>query len=237
MEDDLIASLTRQVQEEVIENYLNERRLIDLQLEELSEKAQKVRKGAKKTGKRITRIGYLLLDDFFRKKWANLVNLPENTYWYGCLMEEFSQDVRFIRVTALTNKGKFKKLLQEAYKRLVHRMAEYMETYNEFCKDCEAVNLNIKQFHSNYDLLTIVRFLKSLDVCGIERKKILGENFSPDELMSIDKKLYFKPVKIESWDLPIPLTLPEPMLVERELERLANEVYNTYGNRLKTIVR
>ncbi len=237
MEDDIIASLTRQVQEEVIENYLNERRLIDLQVEELSEKAENVKKKARKTGKRITRIGYLLVDDSFRKELADMIKIPQDTYWYDCLVNEFSHDVRFIRVTALTHRGKFKKLFHEAYRRLTTRMEEYRKIYEDFCSDCRAVNINIKQFHANYDILTIIRFLKSMDVCGIERKKILGENFSPDELMSIDEKLYFKPVKVESWNLPLPLPLPDHSLIEGKLDNLASRVYDRYGSELKAIVR
>ncbi len=237
MEDDIIASLTRQVQEEVIENYLNERKLIDFQVEELSEKAKEVKKKARKTGKRITRVGYLLVDDSFRKEWADLARIPQDTYWYDCLINEFSHDVRFIKVTALTHRGKFKKLFHEAYKRLITRMGEYQKIYEDFCSDCRAVNLNIKQFHANYDILTIIRFLKSMDVYGLERKKILGENFSPDELMSIDEKLYFKPVKVESWDLPSPLQLPDHTLIEGKLDNLANKVYDRYGSKLKTIVK
>ncbi|SFM48069.1 hypothetical protein [Thermodesulforhabdus norvegica] len=236
MEDDLISCLTRQVQEEVIENYLNERKLIDLQLEELGELGQKTYKKALKTGKRFTRIGYLLVDDAFRKEWSDLVRLGKDSFWFRCLTDEFKNDVRFIRVTALTHKGKFKKLFHEAYRRLLARVKEYKEAYENLKKECDAVNLNIKKFHSNYDLLTILQFLKSMDVCGIERKKFLGENFSPDELMSVDEKLYFKPVKFEKWSLPEPPELPPHPLIERRLDDLANQVYERYGNQLKSVI-
>lgn len=236
MEDDLISCLTRQVQEEVIENYLNERKLIDLQLEELNELGEKTYKRAVKTGKRFTRIGYLLVDDEFRKNWSNLVHLAEDSFWFRCLTEEFKNDVRFIKVTALTHRGRFKKLFHEAYRRLLARVGEYRKAYEDFKKECDAVNLNIKKFHSNYDLLTILQFLKSMDVCGVERKKFLGENFSPEELMSVDEKLYFKPVKFEKWNLPQPPELPPHSLIERPLDELANRVYDRYGNRLRTLI-
>ncbi|MBW1974452.1 MAG: hypothetical protein JRI45_02625 [Deltaproteobacteria bacterium] len=237
LEDDLIASLTQQVQEEVIENYLHERRLIDLQLEELEEMARLTLKKARKAGKRFTRMGYLLIDDSFRNDWAEMVGIQLGSYWFDCLTREFQHDVRFIKVTALTNKGKFKKLFFEAYKRLVNRMDEYRSGYEEFRKECDAVNINIKQFHNNYDVLTIIRFLKSMDVCGLERKKILGENFSPEELMSIDKKLYFKPVQFESWKLPEPAKLPAPKYIEHRLDDLAQRIYQQYGNQIKGIIR
>ena len=41
-EDDLLTCLTRQVKEDVIENYLTERRLVELQIEELESTARNV---------------------------------------------------------------------------------------------------------------------------------------------------------------------------------------------------
>lgn len=236
MEDDLILSLTKQVQEEVIENYINERKIVDIQLEELRDLAEQLHKKARKTGKRFTRIGYLLVDDDFRNKWSHIVGLDINSYWYRCLTEAFGNDVRFIRVVALTHKGKFKKLFHEAYRRLLIRIDEYSQAYEDFKKECDAVNINIKKFHNNYDLLTILRFLKSMDIYGIELKKFLGENFSPDELMSVEEKLCFKPIKFEKWELPPPPKLPPHGLIERQLDILASQIYNQYGPQLRMMI-
>ena len=51
MEDDLVASLTRRVKEEVIENYLLERRLIELQIERLNMQAEETRRLAWTVGR------------------------------------------------------------------------------------------------------------------------------------------------------------------------------------------
>ncbi|MCX7823761.1 MAG: hypothetical protein N2260_10025 [Syntrophobacterales bacterium] len=237
MEDDLILSLTRQVQEEIVENYLRERRLIDLQLEELDELGVKTLKKAQKTCHRFSRIGYLLVDNEFRNRWRIMVGISEDSYWCGCLTEEFRHNTRFITVTALTHKGRFKRLVHEAYKRLIERMAEYRKLYETLQQQIRAVNLNIETFHRNFDLLTIIQFLKSMDVVELERKKFLGGNFSPEELTSIDKAMYFKPAKIERWNPPSPFDLPSHELIERQLDHLASEVYTRYGWHLRTIVK
>lgn len=237
MEDDLILSLTRQVQEEVVENYLRERRLIDLQLEEIEELAQKTLKKAAKTGRRFSRIGYLLIDDEFRERWRVMVGLPQESYWYCWLTEEFKHNTRFITVTALTHKGRFKRLVHEAYKRLVERMEEYRKLYEHLCQEINAVNLNIQTFHRNFDLLSIIQFLKSMDVVELERKKFLGGNFSPEELTSIDKAMYFKPVRLEQWNPPPPFDLPAHTTIEKKLDQLASDVYAKYGWRLREIVK
>ncbi len=237
MEDDIITCLTRQVQEDVIENYLRERRLIDEQLDYLEELAQKTLKKARKTGSRLSRIGYLMVDDHFRDKWAEIVRLPKESYWYQALTEQFKGNARFIQVTALTHKGRFKKLVHEAYRRLVQRMDEYKKLYEDLKKEIEAVNLNIKAFHRNFDILAIIQFLKSLDVCTLERKKFLGENFTPEELMEIDKSLYFKPASLSKWNIPEPFELPLHEHIERPLDQLISQVYERYGWHLKKIVK
>lgn len=237
MEDDLILSLTRQVQEEVVENYLRERRLIDLQLEELDELALKTLKKAEKTCRRFSRIGYLLVDNEFRSRWMAMVGISENSYWHCCLTEEFRYNTRFITVTALTHKGRFKRLVHEAYKRLVQRMEEYKKLYETLHNEINAVNLNIQTFHRNFDILSIIQFLRSMDVAELERKKFLGENFTPEELMSIDKAMYFKPARIEKWNPPPPLTLPAHSVIESKLDHLASDVYARYGPRIRDMVK
>lgn len=237
MEDDLILSLTRQVQEEIVENYLRERRLIDFQLEELEELGRETLKKAEKTCRRFSRMGYLLVDDEFRNRWRLMVGIPEESYWYCCLTEEFKHNTRFITITALTHKGRFKRLVHEAYKRLVDRMSEYRSLYENLQKEINAVNLNIQTFHRNFDILTIIQFLKSMDVVEIERKKFLGGNFSPEELTSIDKAMYFKPVKLEQWNPPPPVDLPPHKTIEKQIDHLASDVYSRYGWHLRSIVK
>lgn len=237
MEDDLILSLTRQVQEEVVENYLRERRLIDLQFEELDELGLKTLKKAEKTCRRFSRMGYLLVDDEFRNRWKDMAGIPEGSYWYCCLTEEFRHNTRFITVTALTHKGRFKRLVHEAYKRLVERMAEYKKLFETLQQEIAAVNLNIQTFHRNFDILTIIQFLKSMDVVELEKKKFLGGNFSPEELTSIDQAMYFKPAKLERWNPPPPLDLPSHELIEKQIDHLASDVYSRYGWHLKSVIK
>jgi hypothetical protein len=116
-------------------------------------------------------------------------------------------------------------------------MEEYKQIYENFCQEIKAVNLNIETFHRNFDLLTIIQFLKSMDVIELERKKFLGGNFSPEELTSIDQAMYFKPVRIEKWNPPPPFNLPAHDVIDKKLDQLASDVYARYGWRLKSIVK
>jgi hypothetical protein len=76
-----------------------------------------------------------------------------------------------------------------------------------------------------------------MDVVELERKKFLGGNFSPEELTSIDKAMYFKPVRLEQWNPPPPFDLPAHTTIEKKLDQLASDVYAKYGWRLREIVK
>jgi len=233
MEDDLIYSLTRQVKEEVIENYLSERRIVGLQIEEIEARTEDARFQALKTGRRLSRMAYLMIHPGMLGRLTDLLHIPPSSFWNDCLEKKFSHGIRVIRVKALTDKGKFRKLLLEAYSRLYHWMEKYRKTHEDLSAECRAVNININKFQKNFDLLTILNFLKSLDQATLERKHYLGENFTAEELTSIDQKLYLRPINFEKLGIPVPLTLPKPERVEEALSNLAHDIYQKYHRDIK----
>jgi hypothetical protein len=228
MDEDLISSLTRQIREDVIQNYLTERRLIRLQIEDLETQAEGTRTQARRTGRRLNRLVHLMIHPEMVKKLHVLLGVPQSSFWNDCSQEEFSRGVRFIRVRALTDKGKFRKLVSEAYHRLHYRMERYREAFEELDGHCRAVNNNIKQFQQNFDVLSMLSFLKGLDTGSLEKKHFLGENFTPEELASVDQTLYIRAIRFEDLQVPAPLPLPRPEAVEFSLTELANEVYGKY---------
>jgi len=236
MEDDLISSLTRQVKEEVIENYLTERRIVGLQIEDIEAQAEEARFQALKTGRRLSRLAYLMVQPEMLKKLLDLLNISSPSFWNDCLEKKFSRGIRLIRVRALTDKGKFRKLLLEAYNRLYRWMENYRKVYEELNAECRAVNMNIDKFQKNFDLLTILNFLKSLDPTALERKHYLGENFTAEELSSVDRTLYLHPIRFENLEVPAPPALPEPEAIESALSDLANEIYRRYQDQIKGIM-
>ena len=116
--DDFLESLTHQVREEVVENYFNQRRLIEEQINLFREQACETADLGRKCKHRIYRV-YKLLNkreciDRFRKL-------------FGLESPEFARDhlgfasfhgLRFIPIRALTAKGRYKKLLYTACVRL-----------------------------------------------------------------------------------------------------------------------
>lgn len=228
MEDDLICSLTRQVKEEVIENYLTERCIVGLQIEDIQKQADDLKVLASKTGVRLSRLVYLMIHPDMTQKLLRLLKIPPDSPWMPFGDREFNRGARFIRVRAFTDKGKFKKLVWEAYERFHTWMGDYRKAHANLMEECKAVNTNISKFQKNFDLLTILNFLKSMDTSELERKQYLGGNFTADEMASIDQKLYLPPIMFERFGIPEPLSLPSPEAIESAFGDLAGEVFRKY---------
>lgn len=237
MEDDLISSLTRQVKEEVIENYVRERRIVELQIESVANLAWEMRATAWATGRRLNRLGFLMMSPEMKDRLLALLGVQQSSYWAGCMQEKFTRSVKFIRAKGLTDRAKFRKLVIESYSRLYHWMSRYGRSYDELSAECSAVNLNIAAFQRNFDLLAILNFLRNLDVQSIERKQILGENFTAKEMASLDKALYIRPLSIERMEVPTPLDLPAIPKIEPQLAALANELFSQREKEVKAVLR
>ena len=237
MEEDLVTSLTRQVKEEVIGNYLLERRLIELQIEHINTQAAEIQRLARVVGQRLARLSSLMIQPDMQSRLQDLLGMGSCYFWVGCLNAKFKRRVRLIWVRALTKKVKFRKVILESYSRLHYRMTQYKEQYEELTNECSAVNRNIDSFQKNFDLLSILNFLRNLDTSGIERKKILGDNFTATEMAELDKNLYISPVSMEKLDVPAPLDLPESGSIREILSNLAEEIFQRYGEEVKKILR
>ena len=236
MEDDLVTSLTRQVKEEVIENYLLERRLIDLQIEHLNMQADETRRQAWTVERRLARLFFLMIHSDMQRRLREILGMGAG-FWDAGLNVTFTRKVPLIRVRALTQKGKFRKLLLESYSRLHYWMKKYKQHYEDLASERSAVNRNIDSFQKNFDLLSILNFLRNLDMQGIERKKILGDNFTAKEMAELDNNLYIRPVSMEILNVPAPLDIPEPDSIRGKLSDLAEEIFQRYGEEVKKILK
>jgi len=149
----------------------------------------------------------------------------------------YRKDVLFIKVRGLTDRLKFKKLFLESYTRLCTWNNKYLEAYRNLMDECKAVNHNLKKFEDNHDLLTILNFLKGMDLEEVTKKHFMGDNFAPEEIASVEKTLRFKPVGIKQFNLIPPPVLPELTDVQNQMKSLANSVYDRCSNKMKTIIK
>jgi hypothetical protein len=238
MQDDLISAMTQEVKAEVVNNYLYERRLIEEQISYVKELADHAAQLQEMLFKRFARMYNLLPKPEFINEFVFLLGLKEAPFNDRIADEpEYRKDVLFIKVRGLTDRSKFKKLLLEAYRRLCNWNNKYLEAYRNLLEECKAVNHNLKKFEDNYDLLSILNFLKGMDLEEITKKHFMGDNFAPEEMASIEKTLRFKPVSIKEFNLIPPPDLPELTDVQKQIASLANSVYDQYGNNMKTLIR
>lgn len=237
MEDDLISCLTRQVKEDVIEHYLSERRLLELQVEEIDSLAQQAWALADETGRRFTRLGFLMVEPAALEQLLQLLRIRPRTFWDECLHKPFAGGVRFIQVIALTSRAKFRKLVLEAYRRLIQWTDQYRQAFENLEVECKAINKNIKEFQNRFDLLAILNFLKSLDVCALEQKHFLGENFTAEEMASVERKLYIHAVSLDRFDLPPPPNLIAGPGIEEAIGNLSATIYKRHAKDVKRFLR
>jgi hypothetical protein len=238
MQDDFISALTLEVKEEVIQNYLYERRLIEEQIHYAEELAEHAAQLQEMLSGRFARMYDLLFETGFINEFVNILGLKEPPFNDRIGKDsKCRKDVRFIKVHGLTNRARFRKLVLEAYRRLVTWNDKYKDAYENLKEECKAVNTNLTKFEKNHDLLTIINFLKSMDAGEIVKKHFMGENFTPEELGAVEKSLHFKPVQIEQFNLIPPPQLPDPDTVRKELGALANAVYAKCSDRTKALIK
>jgi hypothetical protein len=236
LQDDLVLSLTRQVREEVVENYLLERRIIDLQVEQLDMQAAETRRQAWTTRLRLARLSSLMIKSDIQVRLLQILGIDACSFWVEGLDEKFKGRVRPIWTRALTQRAKFRKVLLESYSRLCLWMNRYIGHYGNLDNECSAVNRNIGSFNKNFDLLSILSFLRGLDTSAIERKNIMGDNFTPKEMAELDKNLYIGPVTLQKLNVPPPLHLPEADSIRGELSNLAEEIFVLHQEEAKKVL-
>ena len=236
MTDDIAAGLTRAVKEEVIENYLFERHLIELQIEHLDKQADETRRYAWMAGRRLARLSFLMIYSGMQRQLLEMLGM-DTGFWSACVNVTFRRKVPFIRVRALTQKGKFRKLLLESYSRLHDWMEKYKQQYEDLESECAAVNSNIGSFQKNFDLLSILSFIRNLDIQAIEKKKVLGDNFTAGEMAELDKNLSIRLQAMEKLNVPAPVDLPDPDSMRAKLSDLAEEIFQRYGEEVKKILK
>ncbi|MBU4419811.1 MAG: hypothetical protein KKH84_02265 [Proteobacteria bacterium] len=238
MQDDFLSAMTQEVKEEVINNYLYERRLIEEQINYVKELGEHTIQIQGMLYRRFARMYDLLMKSEFINEFVILLGLKE-LLLNGWLSDdpEYRKNVRFIKVRGLTDRSKFKKLFLESYRRLYNWNNQYVEAYGDLLKECDAVNKNLKKFEDNYDILTILNFLKNMDVEEITKKHFMGDNFAPEEIASIEKTMRFKPVSIKQFNLIPPSDLPDPDDIHDRMGSLANSVYGRYSENMKTLIK
>jgi hypothetical protein len=207
-----------------------------LQMDALKEMAEQTRRLMNETGKRLARLGYWMIRHDMREKAAAFLGIAHDSAWMSYFDAGLPDGLRPIEVHAFRSATKIRKLIIESYRRLYQRMAGYEEQFRDFEAECRAVNVNIDTFHKNFDLMTILNFMKGLDLETVEKSRVLGENFTAEELASVEESLRFRAVSSADSRLSEPLSLPPPGRVEGFLADAAAEVFRKSESEARSLL-
>jgi hypothetical protein len=131
VQDDIIAALTQEVKEEVVENYFHERRLIEEQINYVNELAEQTAELERKCARRFGRIYNSLIEPEFVDEFRQTVGLKDAPFEER--LDKDSHDRKHlgqVRVRGLTQRAKFKRLLLESYRRLYTWTSQYKEAWS-----------------------------------------------------------------------------------------------------------
>lgn len=219
--EDLVSALQEAVRQEVVENYFRERRLLEEECNILKEDASAYHGGLAATTGLEIQLALLLLEPLGAETFFSYTGLRLPEGYHG---HKLKPVLPLKRVGGLTRCRKYLNLVKALYTQLwIHRQ-NLREEYKRLRDLLSEVNADIKRFELNHDMLALTAYMRSLDPQELQRRKIMGVNFSHGETSAAAARLSFKTFSAEKIELtsePVsPLTpsrvmeKAEPMLIE-----------------------
>lgn len=237
--DDFLDALNYQVKYEVVTRYLRERRIIEEEKKEYQEllNAYRVIEAAARNCR--DDLACLLVDHdnwvgFFRLLGFGRPPLAR----FG---PEAANQPPFcplgLRPKGITRRGRYINLVIHTYGRLVDQTHHGQTAAENLLALDKEINRDIQKFHSNFDLMAIINLLNAMDIDLVIRKKILGGNFTAEELTSIETRMMFKKLDaradgVRSWP-----ELPPATETRRRTTKLLMEIYKREREQIAPAIR
>lgn len=202
-EDDFIAGLTQAVKREVVSRYLKDRRVLEEEIAILNEDVCSLHGDDCSLDYMIDRLAGALFSLEAARDYFALAGLapPER------LPDPPTGQARPLGLTLC---GRYKNLVDSLYQAVYRKNQALNKETEDTAKLLAEVNRDIKHFESVNDVLALTSYLRSLDLTGLQKAKLLGENFTFSEREGLVGSLAFRPVKAESLELPSSRELAEP---------------------------
>jgi hypothetical protein len=208
-EDDLVAALQQSVKQEIIENYLRERRIVEEEIALLCEAASSFHGGLAAWERRRDRLAQALVLPNSAARFFALAGLgeppapPPAAAPAICLLPRgWTRPQRYLR------------LVRHLYRGLWRASQDLVRERDNLLKLRQEINEDILSFERNHDMLSLTAVLRSLNPAEIQRRRILGVNFSAAETAVSAASLSFHPVSLDRLglhpDLGRELARPRP---------------------------
>ena len=208
-DDDLIAALNQTVKQEVLENYCRERRIIEEEGNLLFETCCAFHGGLSAWDKGKLLLSRALLTPQGARDFFQLAGLTPS-------QEECQPaDLVFVPPKGWTRCRRYQKLIERLYQDLWQGRQALEQERQKALDLRQEVNQDILDFERNHDFLSLSAYLRDLDPYELQRRKILGVNFSPGETAASAEALCFRPFSLERLGLdhePESMRPPEEVL-------------------------
>lgn len=211
--DDLLDALHYQVKEEVINNYLRERLILEEEIKEYTGRLEKYRIIEAEVREIRDQLACLLVTPQNFQKFFFLLGFsdpPLDRLGRADIEGRAPACPLGLTPRGFTNRGRYINLTLATYGILRQKVDEGQEDAEKLLSLALEINKDIKTFQMNFDLMAIINFLKSLDVDMLVKKKFLGDNFTAAEMSSLEKSLSFKTLNPEADGVRTWPELPPP---------------------------
>lgn len=231
-EDILAVELKR----EIAERYFGFRKMIEEDTLELTEKiAYQISILEKRISYELIRIYILLREEELIQQFMELTGWEEKLFYDPYITESPTirkKVFRGIKTTGLTNAGRFKNLLFNAYKRLVAHVEHYRENLEEIETSRETISEEIKLFYRKNDIGNIMGFLRAMDGAGSKDTMGIAPEVGSVDTFE-DKMRLGSPPPINPELITIPPLPPLPN-IGRDLKKIVDKAYKLHGGQILT---
>jgi hypothetical protein len=208
-EDDLVAALQQSVKQEIIENYLRERRIVEEEIALLCETVSAFHGGLANRERRRERLARALVLPGAAARFFALAGLGEPPQ-----MPATAAPALCLLPRGWTRPQRYQRLVRHLYRTLWRTGQELAAEREKVLRLRQEINEDILAFERNHDMLTLTTVLRSMDPAEVQRRHILGVNFSAAETAVSAANLSFHPVSLERLglhpDLGRELARPRP---------------------------
>lgn len=203
-DNDLVAAMHQAVKKEIIENYTRERRIIEEEINLVLEDLSAYLGGLALWQGRGAWLAGALITPQAAEQFFGLAGLaaprPRSRPPSG----------QTARIRGWTRWGRYCRLIQYLYRDLWNLAERLRQERLKLLDLLQEVNADIRRFEANYDMLSILSYLRSLEPMELVRRKILGSNFSPSETALSAQALSFRPLDAGALQLDRPAPEPSP---------------------------
>ncbi len=190
--NDFLNALIYEVKEEVINSYFHERLIIESEIEYYGNQKKELNRLEKQVFLTLNELLEWIPAEAAKKDLTKeLLKNNKNPFKHKDT-GEYTYLIPKIR--GMTIKTRYSKTLLFLYKKLYNAHKDLIEKRDYVNKELNILNQRIVHFQKNYDLMTILSFIRKMDIDVQFKKKFLGYNFNASEMGALEQGLFIKKI-------------------------------------------